>query len=50
MRALLATLLLILGYAAARAEPSSQPWHILKDHWDVSDQPRFAAFVTALGD
>lgn len=50
VRPLLATLLLILGCALARADPSSQPWHILKDHWDASHEAVFAAFVTALGD
>src|ERR1700761_490053 len=46
MRAFLAILILLLGCASAQAAP----WRILKDHWDASDEARFGAFVTALGD
>ncbi len=46
MRALLAALILLLGCATAQAEP----WRILKDHWDASDEAGFGRFLTALGD
>jgi hypothetical protein len=46
MRALVLALILTLsGGFAAHAEP----WRIVKDHWDVSDERGFSTFVTAIG-
>lgn len=54
MRLFLAILMLMLGCATAQAQGSvqsyGQPWRIVKDHWDASDEAGFGAFVTALGD
>ncbi|HVW73995.1 MAG TPA: hypothetical protein VHC39_10180, partial [Rhizomicrobium sp.] len=50
MRLFLAALILMLGCATAQAQSYGQPWRILKDHWDASDEAGFGAFVTALGD
>lgn len=56
MRALFAVLVLVLGCCnLGQAQPLGrplpvQPWRIVKDHWDQSDEAGFQAFVTALGD
>lgn len=54
MRVFLAILILMLGCAGAHAQGSTrgftQPWRIVKDHWDASDEAGFGVFLAALGD